>query len=174
MKKVIILAAILVFALVGNTYAGLFGGPRITYGGLVEEDGQFNAIIDTLICVFNPNNCSVRNVMIHVFDKDGNWLISAQLQGHLGQRKAIPRKGWNWITLGMLVNPEPGKATKFTWIVTWNSPSVMPDRGLVIEVKEIVYPVAVSPDAVWYELKNAKLMSETALGGFFGTGFDYE
>ena len=61
--------------------------------------------------------------------------------------------------------------TKNTWVVTWDlPPGVTPDRGAVIEVKEIVYSTAGPPDYVWENIKNAKIMSEAALG-FDGVGY---
>lgn len=170
MKKTVVLTVILVLAVCGTTYAGLVSGPRVTYGGLLEGDPTGGVIIDTLICVFNPNKCNLRNVFIHVFDKYGTKLVSTNLMDGGLSTKTIVKKGWVWITLGMLVEPPIGQAHKYTWVVTWNPPSKLPDRGAVIEVKEIVYSTHVDPEQVWEELKDAKIMSEAALG-FDGVGY---
>jgi hypothetical protein len=173
MKKIIVLLAILTLALAGTTYATLVSGPRVTYGGLLEADPVGGVRVDTLICVFNPNGFPLRGVNIHVFDKEGVKLYSGPLMDGGLARSFIPKKGWNWITLGMVVpgpNQPVGYAYKFTWVVTWNPPTGTPDRGAVVEVKEIVYPGGVPADYVWENIKNAKIMSEAALG-FDGVGY---
>ncbi len=174
MKKIVILTAILVLVSAGTSYATLASGPRITYGGLLEVDpSSGGVIIDTLICVFNPNKCNLRKVKIHVFDKYGEKLISTELLNG-GPTPILKRKGWVWITLGMLgLEIEPGAATKLTWVVTWNPPPCTPNRGAVIEVKEIVYDMPIIYDdthSVWTEMKWAHTMSEAALG-FYGVGY---
>jgi hypothetical protein len=123
MKKIIVLVTILTLALAGTTYASLVSGPRVTYGGLLEGDGAGNVFVDTLICVFNPNSFKLKRVNIHVFDKEGNKLFSGNLMDGDLPRSFIPKKGWNWITLGMVVpvpNHPVGSAYKFTWVVTWD------------------------------------------------------
>jgi hypothetical protein len=42
----------------------------------------------------------------------------------------------------------------------------------VVEVKELVFPLpGVEPGYVWEAIKNATVMSETALGGLEGVGY---
>ncbi len=177
MKKVVILTAILVLVLAGTTYAGLSDGPRITYGGALAKNGNY-IVMDTLICVFNPNKCYLRGVKIHLRDKYGDEVVTGGLL-YGGEPawpiEAIPPKGWAWITLAMMC-PPCDTANKFTWVVTWNPPNTPPDRGAVIEVKEIVFSTPIEYDPVgyktlfWQEIKNASMMSETALG-YWGVGY---
>jgi hypothetical protein len=173
MKKVVVITAILMFAMASITYAGIVSGPRVTYGGLVQTVAG-GVVVDTLICVFNPNNCHLRNVQIHVFDATGTNVATSNLYtgGTMVKSATVKRKGWNWITLGALVSsPFETEATKFTWVVTWNTPSCAPpDRGAVIEVKELVYSTAIDPVDVWLAISSANIMSEAALG-FDGVGY---
>jgi hypothetical protein len=172
MKKVIFFSVILVLALATVGWAAMPAtGPRITYGGYVEHYPQSsNVIADTLICVFNPNEATVTNVGIAVFDKDGLQVADAALLDHGVPITSIQPKAWAWTTLGRHV--PPGPATKYTFVVYWKKPGAIltPNRGLVIEIKEILFTEPVYPGESAWMPNYIRSWSEAAIGKG-GTGY---
>lgn len=175
MKRVILFAIILVLAMATVSWAVLPNtGPRITYGGYVEIviPGTPNMVTaDTLICVFNPNNFVINNVNIAVFDKDGIKVADTKLLDHGAPISSIVAKGWGWQTLGNLISTiSPIMATKYTFVVYWTKPTLTPNRGLVIEIKELIYTTAVPANEGPWLPNYIKFWSEAAIGKG-GTGF---
>ena len=173
MRKVIILAAVMILAFATVSWAVLPNtGPRITYGGYVESPDGVIVYADTLIWAFNPNNFAVAGVGIAVFDKYGTKKADTQLLNGGGLISSIPAKGGAWQTIGNLI-PTPVQsepATKYTFVVYWIKPTSTPNRGLVIEIKEIIYYGIVYPVEGWQNSYNIWTWSEAAIGKG-GTGF---
>jgi hypothetical protein len=176
MKKVIILTVVLVFALVSVSWAVLPStGPRITYGGYVQKNIDGTVSADTLICVFNPNNFVINTVGIAVFDKDGVKIADTALFDHGSIINNLPAKAWAWQTIGNLI-PTPlqaGPATKYTFVVYWALPTQTPDRGLVIEVKEMLFLGPVPPGESAWMSTLIKTWSEAAIGKGDAKGVGY-
>ena len=142
MKKIIILTVVISLFLVSVIWAAIPAkGPRISYGGYVQKNTDGTVAADTVIWVFNPNNFNIAGVGIAVFDKYGVKVADTLLLNGGTTITQIPPKGWGWQTIGNLI-PTPaqaGPATKYTFVVYWTKPTQTPNRGLVIEIKEIVY-----------------------------------
>ena len=142
MKKIIILTVVISLFLASVIWAAIPAkGPRITYGGYVQKNPDGTLGADTVIWAFNPNNFNITGVGIAVFDKYGVKVAGTLLLYGWTTITQIPPKGWGWQTIGNLI-PTPaqaGPATKYTFVVYWTKPTQTPNRGLVIEIKEIVY-----------------------------------
>jgi len=142
MKKIIILTVVISLFLASVIWAAIPAkGPRISYGGYVQKNTDGTVAADTVIWVFNPNNFNIAGVGIAVFDKYGVKVADTLLLNGGTTITQIPPKGWGWQTIGNLI-PTPaqaGPATKYTFVVYWTKPTSTPNRGLVIEIKEIVY-----------------------------------
>ena len=139
MRKVIILAAVMILAFAAVSWALPNTGPRITYGGYVESPDGVTVYADTLIWAFNPNNFAVAGVGIAVFDKYGTKKADTLLLDGGNPISSIPAKGGAWQTLGNILRIPISPATKYTFVVYWTKPTSTPNRGLVIEIKEITY-----------------------------------
>lgn len=164
MKKVILLTVIMIFALASISWAD-----RITYGGYVEKypDGMVDA--DTLITVFNPNAFAVGSdlnpMTITVYDKYGVLVKTSKLLNGGAEITHIPPRGWGWQTIGNLIPvPQVLTATKYTFLVWWKKPTQLPYRGLVIEIKEIIYNTRTYPTEGPWLPALFKEWSETGLG----------
>jgi hypothetical protein len=170
MKKVFFLAVIVTLALAGTAWAELPAqGPRITYGGYVGNmDAQGLVDADTLICVFNPNNVIVNGVGIAVFDSAGikladTPLLDPKTAGHV---TSILAKGWVYMTLGSCLPPMLRPPLKYTYVVYWIKPVTIPYRGMVIEIKEIIYTIPVYPSEACWMPNLIRCWSEASLGAF--------
>ena len=173
MKKIIFLTVIMILAIAATCWAVLPNtGPRITYGGYVQKNTDGTVIADTLIWVFNPNNFAITGVGIAVFDKYGAKKADALLLDGGVPISTIPAKGGAWQTIGNLIPTpaQPSLATKYTFVVYWIKPTSTPNRGLVIEIKEIIYYEDVDPKYGWQDSYYIWLWSEAAIGKG-GTGF---
>lgn len=172
MKKVILLAIIMILAFAGISWAVLPDtGLRITYSGYVDnspQNGTVNA--DTLITVFNPYNGIVSGVGIAVFDKYGNKIADSLLLNGGTPISSLPAKGWGWQTIGNLIGIHrvPGwqsPGIKYTFVVYWTKPAYStPNRQLVIEIKEIIYTTSVYPTEGPWMPGVIKTWSEAAIG----------
>ena len=173
MKKVILLTVIMILALASVSWAVLPNtGPRITYGGYVQKNTDGTVAADTVIFVFNPNNFNITGAGIAVFDKYGVKVADTSLLNGGTPITQIPPKGWGWQTIGNLIPTplQPVPATKYTFVVYWTKPTSTPNRGLVIEIKEIIYYGIVYPVEGWQNSYNIWTWSEAAIGKG-GTGF---
>jgi len=170
MKRVIILTMVMALALAGAAWAGPPAeGQRITYGGYVGNmDAQGMVDADTLVCVFNPNNVIVNGVNITIYDSNGLELATSPL---LNPNNGLPvssivAKGWAYMPLAHLLPPLPRPPRKYTFVVWWTKPATIPYRGMVIEIKEILYTQLVYPGEACWMPQVIKCWSEAPLGAF--------
>jgi hypothetical protein len=170
MKRVIILTMVMALALAGTAWADLpTQGQRITYGGYVGNMNQAGMVdADTLVCVFNPNEVIVPGVGIAIFDSSGVKLTDLPLlDPKTGQHvSSIQPKGWVYMTLGTCLPPMLRPPLKYTYVVYWIKPVTIPWRGIVIEIKEILYTQPVYPWEGCWMPSLIRAWSEAPLGAF--------
>ena len=170
-KALSLLVGLVVFiGLIGFSHAQIpASGPRITYGGMLLQlwPGGILVKVDTGIFVFNPNNHPISGVGIAVFDKYGNALADTKLYNGDAETDTIPTKGWLWTTLGVVLIDQPvamERAAKFTFVVYWTKAKGHPDRGLVAEIKEVIYRDYFYPKDIFMLDDSVQTWSETSLG----------
>jgi hypothetical protein len=175
MRKALLLAMVLVLATGAAAWAEPATGPRIFYSGMCAYDSNTGTVlVDTFICISNPNPGTLMGVGVAVYDQGGNKVWEGPPLVAVGIPSAtIPKNGWRWITIGQALHqagyipPEGPSMTKYNFLVYWTKPVEIPHRFVMVEVKQIIYTQAVQPGDVWYAgtMGMIKSWSEAALGG---------
>jgi len=198
-KLVLILSLFCVLALAASAFAAppFTVKQIITYDGYLQQDVDFQTVgvtllvADTLFVVNNTNKSAVQvPVWIEVFDKKGTQVADQTLynSGTLLPNNQIPKNGFGWVTLGMLV----GRDTKDPWgfpagekflvKISTGQGDAGKTKATSVEVKQVIYhETEISPgewvpgttqppgEAIW-RADTIRAWAETALGGLRGPG----
>jgi len=181
MKKAALLAAVLLLVMAASALAAPPAqGPRIMYSGMCAYDSQTGTVlVDTFICVSNPNPQILNGVTITIYDMNGGIVYEGPLLLQMGVPSPnIPMNGWRWTTIGTClamagyIPPEGSSMTKYNFLIWWTLPTAIPNRFAVVEVKQILYTTAQHPYDVWAAGTQGMIKgwSETALGGKLTVG----
>ena len=101
----------------------------------------------------------VTGLKITVFSKDGLTKVADEVPFHDATGPITIMKAFEsgWVTLGGIVPPEesydPTTYKKYSYMIYWDRPVITPYRGMVAEVKEIIYdlpqPISESENPCW-------------------------
>lgn len=149
-KLVFFVAIISIFAIAASAFAvpPFMEKQLIIYDGYLEKDATGGVLADTLFVVNNTNKSGVSlEVWIEVFDKHGNLVAEGTLYngGIPLVNNQIPRYGYGWITLGMIV-PRPTYdpmdlpgGEKFVVKIVTGKGDPGATKPTIVEVKQIIY-----------------------------------